>query len=190
MIRKATKADAASIAPMIMVILEDMELDVFKTLSREQVIELLIAGIQTEDYRYSYNHGHVWEKNGEIAGIVFGYPGAIEPLIDAPLTEIIQEKGFDTSIQLFTEPETFPNEWYLDSIVTKESFRGQGVGTELLAALPDFALEDGQKVIGLNCDQQNPQAQKLYERMGFKKNGEVTISGHLYNHMQKEITKK
>lgn len=187
MIREARKEDAKELAPLIMIILEDMELEVFKDLSKETIEALLIEGIQTEEYRYSYRHAHVCIRDGEIAGVVFGYRGEKESIIDEPLTDILEAKGFDSDIRLFTEKETFPGEWYLDSIVTAEKFRGRGVGTELLEALGQFATEDNEGVIGLNCDQSNAGAQKLYEKMGFKKTGEVTISGHEYNHLQKPI---
>ena len=36
-------------------------------------------------------------------------------------------------------------------------------------------------------DEKNPKAKKLYERHGFKVVGQRMISGHLYDHMQKNI---
>jgi ribosomal protein S18 acetylase RimI-like enzyme len=42
-------------------------------------------------------------------------------------------------------------------------------------------------VIGLCVDQANPNAQRLYERKGFAVVGEQMLSGHKYNHMQKNI---
>lgn len=187
MIREARKEDAEALAPLIMVILEDMELEVFKEYSKETIEELLVEGIQTETYRYSYRHAHVCMRDGEIAGVVFGYRGEKEPVIDEPLIDILEAKGLNSDSRLFIEKETFAGEWYLDSLVTAEKFRGRGVGTELLDALGEFAKEDGEEIIGLNCDQSNAGAQKLYEKMGFKKTGEVTISGHEYNHMQKQV---
>ncbi|MGX7417976.1 GNAT family N-acetyltransferase [Carnobacterium gallinarum] len=187
MIRKATKSDAKVLAPMIMIILEDMELEVFQQLSKEQIEDVLIAGIQTENYRYSYRHAHVCVRENEVAGVLVGYSGSKEDEIDTPLTAILAEKGLDPSIKIFNEKETFAGEWYLDSIVTAEKYRGCGVGTELLEALDDFAKEDQETMIGLNCDQENPGAQRLYERMGFEKSGEMIIGGHCYNHMQKKV---
>lgn len=187
LIRKATKEDAKVLAPMIMIILEDMELAVFQQLTKKQIEEVLIAGIQTETYRYSYRHAHVAIREGEVAGVLFGYSGGKEDEIDAPLTDILAERGLDTSIQFFVDKETFPGEWYLDSIVTAEKYRGYGVGTELLAAIDQFAKEDGEMVIGLNCDEANPNARRLYERMGFKQSGEMILSGHQYHHMQKNV---
>ena len=83
--------------------------------------------------------------------------------------------------------ETFPNEWYLDSISVSEDFRGQGIGSRLLEALPKLAKKANRSVIGLSVDEKNPKAKKLYERHDFKVVGQRMISGHLYDHMQKNI---
>ena len=90
-------------------------------------------------------------------------------------------------VQMFVDPEAFPNEWYLDSIAVDERFRGQGIGSKLLTAVDRLATHEGQKVIGLNVDKGNPNAKRLYLRDGFEDVGEITISGHLYDHMQRKV---
>ena len=84
-----------------------------------------------------------------------------------------------------------PNEWYLDTISVDERFRGMGIGSKLLDALPEVAKASGKQALGLNVDFDNPGARKLYASKGFKDVTTMTISGHLYNHMQKKckITK-
>ncbi|MFV0560572.1 MAG: GNAT family N-acetyltransferase [Enterococcus sp.] len=188
MIRKATREDAVQIAPLILVILEDMELPILKQISEKELRKLLIEGICHNEYRYSYQHIHVCERDGKIAGFAAGYPGSQEAKIDAPLQQILQKNGYEfKALRFFEECETSSGEWYLDSIVTKEEYRGCGVGTELLEALDQIATDCGEKVIGLNCDEGNPHAQRLYERIGFKVVGERMISQHRYVHMQKNI---
>ncbi|RJZ10444.1 Spermine/spermidine acetyltransferase [Listeria monocytogenes] len=114
-----------------------------------------------------------------------GYPGKIEPKIDRAWNEIAKKHGIRYEEPIFADKETFPGEWYLDSIVTNEKYRGHGVGTALLAKLTEIAAEDGEKVVGLNCDKGNPHAKRLYERLGFHVTGEIILSGHEYEHMQK-----
>lgn len=79
-----------------------------------------------------------------------------------------------------------PNEWYLDTISVDERFRGMGIGSKLLDALPEVAKASGKQALGLNVDFDNPGARKLYASKGFKDVTTMTISGHLYNHMQKK----
>ena len=71
-------------------------------------------------------------------------------------------------MKLFIDEETLPNEWYLDTICVAEKFRGKGVGSALLEALPKIASRDGYEVIGLSVDRANPHAKRLYEKHGFE----------------------
>lgn len=185
MIRQAKKSDAPKIAPLLLVIWKDMELPILEVETEEAITIALVEAIQTEDYRYSYRHLHVFEKDGDIAGVLAGYPGKIEPDIDHAWNAIAKKHGITYDAPIFVDKETFPGEWYLDSIVTNEKYRGHGVGTALLAKLTEIAAKDGEKVVGLNCDKGNPHAKRLYERLGFHVTGEITLSGHNYEHMQK-----
>ncbi|EDO1185933.1 GNAT family N-acetyltransferase [Listeria innocua] len=185
MIRQAKKSDAPKIAPLLLVIWKDMELPILEVEAEEAITNALIEAIQTEDYRYSYRHLHVFEKDGDIAGVLSGYPGKMEPEIDHAWNEIAKKHGITYDAPIFVDKETFPGEWYLDSIVTNEKYRGHGVGTALLAKLTEIAANEGEKVVGLNCDKGNPHAKRLYERLGFHVTGEIKLSGHDYEHMQK-----
>lgn len=189
MIRFARKEDGEMIAPLILVILKDMELPIFDEVSEEMVLSILEEAIADPEYRYGYQRGLVYEIEGKVAGIAFGYSAEEEPMIDKPLQKILKKYGINEDIQLFVDPETLPNEWYLDTISVGADFRGLGIGSKLLEALPEMAIRDGKTVIGLSVDEANPNAKRLYERHGFKAVEERMISGHLYEHMQKTITK-
>ncbi len=187
MIRYAEKKDAQAIAPLILVILKDMELPFVARYGEEKTLAVLEAGIVTESYRYSYRRALVSEIDGQVAGVAFGYSDKEEPQIDEPLKAILQQLEIDPEEKLFTDPETLPGEWYLDTISVSPAFRGHGVGTALLEALPQIALRDGEQVIGLSVDRQNPGAKRLYSRMGYEVVAETVISGHDYEHMQRRI---
>lgn len=187
MIRKAKKEDAKKISPLILVILKDMELPLLEMVSEEQLLRILSEAFLEADYRYGYRRAIVYEDHGEIAGVAFSYPSEEEKTIDKPLETILQNYDLPEGSQLFIDPETLPNEWYLDSISVDRNYRGQGIGTELLRALPTMAKKEGKSIISLNVDHSNPKAKKLYEREGFEKVGEMTLSGHLYDHMHKKI---
>lgn len=187
MIRFARKEDGPEIAPLILVILKDMELPFVQTFGEQKTIEVLTDAITDPDYRYSYTRGIVEEIDGKVAGVAFGYTDEEEPIIDLPLADILEKHELPRDQYLFIDKETLPNEWYLDTISVSEKFRGKGIGSKLLEALPMLAEKANRTVIGLNVDQQNPQAKKLYERHGFETVEETEISGHQYEHMQKRI---
>ena len=188
MIRFATKEDGKAIAPLILVILKDMELPLLDIVSEETILSVLAEASEDPLYRYGYRRGLVYEHEGQVAGIAFGYPDEDEPLIDEPLKKILRKHNLDEEIRIFVDPETLPNEWYLDSISVEEKYRGLGIGSKLLDALPQIVKRDGKTIIGLSVDKANPNAKKLYSRKGFKDVAERMISGHVYDHMQKKIS--
>ncbi len=186
MIRFATKEDGLAIARLVLVILKDMELPFLELVGEDETVAIIAEAVKDPSYRYGYQRGLVKEIDGQVAGIAFGYPSEDEPFIDQPLSKVLAKFAIE-DLKLFIDPETFPDEWYLDTICVAEQFRGRGVGSELLAALDQLARREQKQRIGLCVDQANPDAQRLYERQGFQVVGEQLISGHMYNHMQKEL---
>ena len=187
MIRFAKKEDGAAIAPLILVILKDMELPILKETSEETILQILAEAVADPSYRYGYQRGLVYEHEGKVAGIAFGYPSEDEPVIDDPLAPIFAKHGLKEEARLFEDKETFPDEWYLDTISVDAEYRGLGIGSKLLQALPELAKRSDKHVIGLSVDKANPAAKRLYQRNGYRDVGERMISGHLYDHMQKEL---
>jgi ribosomal protein S18 acetylase RimI-like enzyme len=56
----------------------------------------------------------------------------------------------------------------LDDVVVEESYRGQGVGQELVGLLVNQAGIEGVERIELTCKPERTAASKLYEKLGFK----------------------
>ncbi|KRM98803.1 GNAT family N-acetyltransferase [Loigolactobacillus rennini] len=184
MIRPAEKKDAAAVIPLINMVLEEMELPILKQVTQQNLFKVLIKAFQTEDYRYSYRHGIVDEQQGRIVGIAFGYPESAEAHIDDALTPLLPEMGVSTDERLFKEKEAYPGEWYLDTLSVAPDCQHQGIGQNLLAALPAIAQTAKLNKIGLNVDVANPKAQRLYTKMGYQEVGRVQLAGHEYKHLQ------
>ena len=189
MIRKAKKEDAKQMAPLIMMIWRDMGLEILKKYPYDLLEKILVEAIQTEGYRFSYKHTIIYEIDGKIAGLLCGYAGELEPMIDKPWTIIGKKYGLMAQDKVFVDEETFPGEWYIDSLVVHPDFRNRQLGTKLLEKAPQMAQEVRETVIGLNCDEGNLKARKLYERAGFSPVKKMVLSGHTYDHMQRFITK-
>ena len=187
MIRRAEKQDVAAIIPLLLVILRDMELPFLAKYGEETITAILTEAYLEPSFRYSYQRGIVCVEEGEVVGVAYGYPAAAEKLIDLPLAQIFPQFGIAAGDKMFTESEAFADEWYLDSLSVAEGQQGQGIGTKLLAALPEYVRAEGSQRIGLSCDLGNPAAKKLYLRQGFQVVGTAQISGHDYEHLQKEL---
>lgn len=186
MIREARKEDAEQIVELFKVILTDMELPIMDELTWEEIRPALVEAAELENYRQNYKNAIVKEIDGRIAGFCFGYKGDLGDTAYAPLETILDAHDLPR-FETFMENETFPGEWYIDSIVTHSDFRGQGIGKELMEAAYERARSVGMSVVGLNVDHGNPRAKSLYEAQGFVKTGEVILADHHYDHMQKKI---
>lgn len=187
MIRKARKEDCSILYDMLKEILLDMELDILDRLPSEDLKTLVVDSMKEKGYRYSYNNALVYEEEGEIVGCLFGYKGELEQELNGPLQHRFVEYGLNPEISFFPDKETFPGEWYLDSIVTKKGYRGKGIAKKLIASVPEVARNEQENIIGLNCDKNNPIARAVYEGAGFQKTSEMILSGHVYDHMQKNV---
>ncbi|CUS26067.1 GNAT family N-acetyltransferase [Paucilactobacillus oligofermentans DSM 15707 = LMG 22743] len=187
MIRKAQPADAKMVAPLIYTVLEDMELDLILKVDKKDWIKVLEKAFKVDDHRYSYQNAFVNEYEGTVAGVAFGYPEEMEAGIDEAFDEFLIELGLPQDVQLFNDKEAYPNEWYLDTLSVNPDFQGLGVGTQLLEMLPTFVKTMEINKIGLNVDEQNGRAEKLYRKIGYQKVGSLTLGTHPYSHLQLEI---
>ncbi len=186
MIRPAKIADAHAIAHLILVVLKDMEVDFLEKMGEEKTIDILTQAVALPTYRYGYLRGLVKEIDGQVAGVAFGYLSEEEAIVDQPLADLLTTMKLP-NYPIFIDPESYSQEWYLDTIVVANQFRGQGVGQALLEACDQAAYQAGAQKIGLCVDFANPNAQRLYERQGYQTVGQQVLSGHDYYHMQKEV---
>jgi predicted GNAT family acetyltransferase len=61
-----------------------------------------------------------------------------------------------------------------------------GVGRALVEAFCNSAYAEGHNRVGLIVDYQNPNAERLYTSLGFKRIGTMLFFGHQMWHLQRE----
>ncbi|WP_125769316.1 GNAT family N-acetyltransferase [Companilactobacillus furfuricola] len=183
MLRYAQEEDAEQILPTLFQIFDEMELDVFKEIGNETMMQVIREGFELPNYRYGLDHILVNEVDGRVAAIAISYPEEEEDQIDAPLIKILKKHGVHQDT-LFTDKEAWPGEWYLDSFAVAPEFQNKGIGTKTLQSFIDLLREKGEKVLSLNVDVDNEPAKHVYDKTGFKKVGQLYIGSHLYDHMQ------
>jgi ribosomal protein S18 acetylase RimI-like enzyme len=59
--------------------------------------------------------------------------------------------------------------WILNDLYVKEQFRGNGAGAKLIHKAIQFAKETGAKGVSLETGNENINAQRLYEKIGFER---------------------
>ena len=71
-------------------------------------------------------------------------------------------------IQTFSLEKLKDDELYIGAIAVFDSFRGKGIGTQLLNAVEEYAKNYGFKYIILDVINTNHRAHDLYKRLGYK----------------------
>ena len=176
-VRKATIEDVAYIAEGIYhaFLLEDEGL-------YNQWIRTLKEVCAQEDTHYSYRNTWIAEVDGERAGMMIAVDGKhyreqrdkIYPQLKG-LFDVAFGKGWDEM-----EDEAKAGEFYIDSLAVSLPYRNQGVGTALVEKAKEMAKEIGIERVTLAVEPMNT-AKKLYQRLGFVFEREITIFNEVYH---------
>ena len=124
-------------------------------------------------------------QTGPVVGIMIGYDGARLRSLRRPVEEAFAAR-FGAS-DMKWDDETGEGEFYYDSVAVDPAYRGYGIGSALFDAMDRRAAQLGHDVVGLLVDLDNPSAEKLYERLGFRTVGEKDFFGHRMKHKQKNV---
>lgn len=179
--RRATREDAEIIATAIAMAIGDE--CALRNYCGEEYMAVLADIARTEETQYSWQYAIVAEVDGVVAGAVVGYDGAeLQRLREGTFTLLRRCIGRTPNIV----DETEPGEYYLDSIGVLPQYRGDGVGRALVEALCSRAFAEGHNCVGLIVDQENPDAERLYTSLGFRRINTKTFFTHEMWHLQRE----
>ena len=181
-IRVAKPKDAPLIAQVVAMAISD-ELSL-KDYCGEQYLKVLEEIAQNEKTQYSFKNTLIAEIGDTPIGAVIGYDGAKFFELRNHTFSIINKHL--NKIPTMTA-ETQAGEFYLDSIAILSNYRGHGFGGKLISALCQKALAEGHENIGLLVDFENPKAENLYSKLGFKRINETEFLGHKMWHLQKSL---
>jgi len=181
-IRQAQPQDSAQIAPLIAMIYRDMEMPVLQNVSESALISMLTTLYAMPKNLNGIAQTLVADEENQVLGVAFGHPAENEVAVNQILKHVsANHEGFSAPLELGGESR--PGEWYLSMLAVAPQAQGQGIGSHLLKALPQFVESFGKAKISLNVDDGNPGAAKLYRRQGFKADGRLMIGIHPYQHM-------
>ncbi|MGX7349415.1 GNAT family N-acetyltransferase [Dolosicoccus paucivorans] len=174
--------DSSNVLDLLWIIFEDMELPLLQQYPKDQLKELLEQAMTHSTFRYYKDHGIVAEQRGQVVGVIFVYPGKKESLIDEALNKLLDEQ-LGRGVRMFTDLETSPETYYIDSLVVYPKAQQQGIAKELIQQAKQKAIQEGFNRLDLNCDVENTNAKTRYENWGFKTRKQRYISEHLYDEM-------
>lgn len=180
-IRKAKKEDADQIAELMILAMTEI---VYQFIGKEDFEEgkkFLRELIEQEENQYSYQYIYVAENSEMILGQVCLYPGGLLKSLRQPVLDAIKTKY---QIDYQTVDETQEGEIYIDTIAVNPLAQGQGIGKLLLEFVIEEFVNKQKETLGLLVDAANPNAKRLYEKMGFVVKNELSIFGKKMEHMQ------
>lgn len=184
MIRKAEPQDAAFAAPLIYEAIGDIAHTLTGATEQEEALLLLEQFFAQKGNRLSYENAVIAMHEGVPVGVALFYHGSQTEQLDRPFVEYVQKR---TGVAPTLVKEARDDEFYLDSVAVRADQRGKGIGTMLLSAFEQEAIRRKHDRIALLVDEENPRARQLYESMGYRQDGNVTVSGHQFRHMVKSV---
>ncbi len=180
-IRKAKPEEYSSIAPLLLLAMEDIAYQFVGERSKNKAILFLGNLVQQKGNQYSYENCWVVEIEGKIIGVACVYDGGLLEELRAPVAKEIKllfNKSFNP------ENETQAGEFYVDCVGIDAEHQGKGLGTHIFRFLIDEYVCQRNQTLGLLVDEENPGAKKLYLKLGFKIVGKKTLVGKSLEHLQ------
>jgi ribosomal protein S18 acetylase RimI-like enzyme len=181
LIRKAKPEETPSIAPYILLAMEDIAYRFIGENSSEKAIEWLESLIRERSNQYSYENCWVVESEGEIVAAAIVYDGGSLKELREPVANKIASM-FNRSFH--PEDETQAGEYYIDCVGVNPNQQGKGIGSKIFQFLIKEYVHKRNETLGLLVDKNNPKAKKLYLKLGFEMVGEKTLAQKRLEHFQ------
>jgi ribosomal protein S18 acetylase RimI-like enzyme len=181
MIRPAKPTDAEEVVPLIIQAMGKLANKLTNVKDGELIDQLFKYFFQQPGNQYSYENTLVFEEEGKVLGSINAYDGGKLLELRKPFLNYVAEHYHANDLHQGTETEN--GEFYLDSISVHPSAQGKGIGKQLIRAGIDWAKKLGHHTVGLLVEQNNENALKLYQKMGFVIQNEKQFMDGLYHHM-------
>jgi ribosomal protein S18 acetylase RimI-like enzyme len=181
MIRKAEITDADAIVALMLLAMGDLPYQFANSKDKNTASQLLKKFVLQEGNQYSINNVFVNEEQQEIIGAITCYDGAAIERLRQPFFDYINLNYHNGSFEMALETET--GEYYIDTLAVDAKHQGKGIGRNLIAAVLDHAKKLGHQKVALLVSSSNPDAKKLYEKIGFVKVGYRYLLGNTHEHL-------
>ena len=180
-IRKATIDDAIAITDHLFIAMDKILYDFIGQNDSEVAKKFLLHFVKETQNQYSWQNCFVGEYNNKVISAINIYDGANLEILRAPIIKFVR-RNYNEYFN--PEDETQSGEYYLDSFGVDADFRGRGFGRLMLENAIRIYVVEGGKTLGLLVDVENPNAKKLYNKIGFKPVGWKTLAGKTLEHLQ------
>ncbi len=162
-IRKARASDAAHLVRFINMAADDLPLHFWRKTAGPEGDPWALGAERAarETGNFSYSNAWLAEVGGEAGACLLGYaaegaPGPIDPETPPIFVPLLELEALA------------PGSWYLNVLATYDGFRGQGLGSALLAHAETVAAEAGHDSISLIAADTHQEALRLYTAKGYR----------------------
>ncbi|MGE5574285.1 MAG: GNAT family N-acetyltransferase [Bacillota bacterium] len=127
--------------------------------------------------RFSYQFATVAEVGDRVVGLLLGYESRwirrlnFNMALQAPFVYGLRwavRLALHSGSLVFAIPRPGPGEFYIEHVAVLPAWRGQGIGTQLIAAAEAQAASIGLARCSLDVEMSNTDARRLYERLGYR----------------------
>ena len=174
-LRPARPEDAPPAAEMLNQSMRWMGDDMFGSDRRRLVLETLAGTFRIPYGRFSYRYSYVADKAGQAVGLLVAYPGTFLTRLDIAMGRyLVTQFSPAALIRLvwrslaLAGPEAERGEYYISNLAVQPPFRGQGIGSQLLALAEQQARNADLHRTSLCVDMDNEGAFRLYQRAGYQ----------------------
>ena len=142
---------------------------------------LMTELVKRTDSQYSYLNTSVAVISSQVVGVCVTYDGAkLHELRHAFIEGALRMFGMDHSSM---GDETQAGELYIDCLCVAQPFRCKGIATALIQDSIGKARALGLPAVGLLVDNGNQQAERFYNRLGFKYTDNNMWGSHNMRHL-------
>src|SRR5688572_3696051 len=180
LVRKATLKDSEIIATHLFLAMEDIVYKFIGEEDPEKAREFLLHFVEKDNNQYSYQNCWVAEDTMDVVAAINLYNGALLQELRQPVIEYIRSKY---NQDFNPEDETQAGEYYIDSLGVNPTQQSKGIGTKLLRFVIDEFVNKRSQTLGLLVDETNPNAKRLYLKLGFKSSGSKVLFGKNMEHL-------
>lgn len=175
-LRRATPADAPLAAELIYRPMGRMANYIFGGDDRDCALEVFAKLFAQTENRFSHEFTSMLEVDGQIAGMLLGYPARVLSGLSAPMAKQLREiigwggmlRLLQRSAPLMTVKEYEPDEFYIFTVSVQPGFQRRGFGKRLLMHAEDKARAAALRKCSLGVTVDNAGAVRLYERFNYR----------------------
>lgn len=180
-IRKAVVSDAETIVSYLMLAMDEIVYKFIGQTDHKKAWGFLLHFVKSENNQYSYQNCFVAEEDHQVIAAINIYDGGKLEQLRTPISHYIKTnflKDFNP------EDETQAGEYYIDSFGVNPDYQGKGIGAKMLQHVIITYVHQNKLTLGLLVDEDNPNAKKLYLKLGFEPVGEKVLVGKRMLHLQ------